>query len=77
MSDVRKHTHLGDGRRFLVVINDLLWEPVDAIVNAANGHLAHGGGVAAAISAAAGEELDSEGRAYVGTEMDTPYLPRP
>ena len=49
------------GRAFEVVIGDLLSEPVDAIVNAANGHLAHGGGVAAAIARAAGPALEEEG----------------
>jgi O-acetyl-ADP-ribose deacetylase len=49
------------GRAFEVVIGDLLAEPVDAIVNAANGHLAHGGGVAAAIARAAGPALEEEG----------------
>jgi O-acetyl-ADP-ribose deacetylase (regulator of RNase III) len=49
------------GRAFEVVTGDLLAEPVDAIVNAANGHLAHGGGVAAAIARAAGPALVEEG----------------
>jgi O-acetyl-ADP-ribose deacetylase (regulator of RNase III) len=43
-----------------VVRGDLLEEPVDAIVNAANGHLAHGGGVAGVISRAAGPALQAE-----------------
>jgi O-acetyl-ADP-ribose deacetylase (regulator of RNase III) len=43
-----------------VVRGNLLEEPVDAIVNAANGHLAHGGGVAGIISRAAGPALQSE-----------------
>ena len=48
------------GGRFEVVTGDLLAQPVDAIFNAANGHLAHGGGVAGIISRAAGPELDRE-----------------
>jgi len=59
-------------RRLLLVEGDLLAEPVDAIVNAANGHLAHGGGVAAVISREAGRELDDEGRALVSADGPVP-----
>jgi O-acetyl-ADP-ribose deacetylase (regulator of RNase III) len=45
--------------RFQAVVNDLLDEPVDCIVNAANGGLSHGGGVAAAIARAAGPRLEA------------------
>ena len=43
-----------------MVKGNLLEEPVDAIVNAANGHLAHGGGVAGVIARAAGPALQEE-----------------
>ena len=48
-----------------MVRGDLLKEPVEAIVNAANGHLAHGGGVAGIISRAAGPALQDESDALV------------
>jgi O-acetyl-ADP-ribose deacetylase len=47
------------------VRGNLLDEPVDAIVNAANGHLAHGGGVAGIIARAAGPALQSESELLV------------
>ncbi|MEW6689843.1 MAG: macro domain-containing protein [Pseudomonadota bacterium] len=50
---------------FRVVHGNLLEEPVDAIVNAANGRLAHGGGVAAILSRAAGPALQKECDRYV------------
>jgi len=55
------HEEYGGGRRFEVVTGDLLAQPVEAIVNAANGQLAHGGGVAAAIARAAGPALVEDG----------------
>lgn len=55
------HEDYPGGGRFEVVAGDLLAQPVDAIVNAANGRLAHGGGVAAAIARAAGPALVEEG----------------
>lgn len=69
---VAAESDLPGGRRLLVVEGDLLDEPVDAIVNAANGHLAHGGGVAAVISRAAGAALDDEGSAYVRAHGPVP-----
>lgn len=44
---------------------DITKEKVEAIVNAANSHLAHGGGVALAISKAGGPDIDRESRDYI------------
>lgn len=48
-----------------VVTGDLTLQDVDAIVNAANERLAHGGGVAAAIARAGGSAVQTESRAWV------------
>jgi len=48
-----------------VIKRDITYETTDAITNAANGRLMHGGGVAGAISRAAGRQLDIESRQYV------------
>jgi putative ATPase len=55
-----------------VVRGNLLEEPVEAIVNAANGHLAHGGGVAGIISRAAGPALQEESNHIVNNRGPIP-----
>lgn len=55
----------GLGKSFSVIIYDIIDDNVECIVNAANGGLSHGGGVAAHIAEAAGPELDSECRRIV------------
>ena len=52
-------------KRFQIVEGDITKEQVDAIVNAANSQLAHGGGVAWAISRAGGKTVQKESNAWV------------
>jgi O-acetyl-ADP-ribose deacetylase (regulator of RNase III) len=54
-----------DGRILRVVHGDITEEAVDAIVNAANEHLAHGGGVAGAIVRKGGRQIQDESTRWV------------
>jgi len=72
VSEVRYFRDFGHHRRFEIIEGNLLTEQTDGIVNAANGMLAHGGGVAAAIARAAGEELVREGKEIVDTDGPIP-----
>lgn len=58
------HTFLG-GQQFWLVQGDLTMQDVDAIVNAANNQLQHGGGVAGVISRAGGPVIQQESDAWV------------
>ncbi len=51
--------------RITAVQGDLTTQQVDAIVNAANEHLSHGGGVAAAIVRAGGTVIQDESDAWI------------
>ncbi len=60
MGELIEEVILADGRRITLHRGDLTLENVDAIVNAANSHLAHGGGVAGAIVRRGGAEIQRE-----------------
>lgn len=60
MSEVIEETALNTGARISIRRGDLTEEPVDAIVNAANQHLQHGGGVAWAIVRQGGASIQRE-----------------
>jgi len=61
---LRTHT-FPQGCLLELVQGDITTQQVDAIVNAANARLMHGGGVAAAIARKAGRALRRESRAWV------------
>src|SRR2546427_13184543 len=54
-----------DGHTLCVIEGDITEEDVDAIVNAANEMLAHGGGVTGAIARKGGPQITSESRRWV------------
>jgi O-acetyl-ADP-ribose deacetylase len=65
MNQVLKEHKFPSGRVFQLVKGDLTDEDVDAIVNAANERLAHGGGVAGAIARKGGSEIQEESTRWV------------
>ncbi|XP_033731448.1 LOW QUALITY PROTEIN: uncharacterized protein LOC117321077, partial [Pecten maximus] len=64
-SVVSKDFTTAEGLLVRVYSGNILHLDVDCIVNAANGDLQHGGGVARVISSAAGYEFDKESRDYI------------
>jgi len=56
---------LPTGHRIQLVQGDITHQKVDAIVNAANANLQHGGGVARVIVRKGGQAIQSESRAWV------------
>jgi len=65
MNNVLKERTLPTGRTIQIVQGDITIEEVDAIVNAANEHLQHGGGVAWAISKKGGSAIQQESDAWI------------
>jgi O-acetyl-ADP-ribose deacetylase (regulator of RNase III) len=65
MSQTLKAIVLPGGQRLELSQGDLTLEAVDAIVNAANAHLQHGGGVAGAITRRGGPPIQAESDAWV------------
>lgn len=65
MNRVIQETVLPSGKRLQIVQGDITAEAVDAIVNAANRHLQHGGGVAGAILRKGGPQIQAESDAWV------------
>src|SRR6056297_569921 len=55
-----------------IVKGDITKEETEAIVNAANSSLQHGGGVALAIASAAGKELRNECEQYISQHGEVP-----
>ena len=65
MNRILVERSLDSGQHLQIVQGDLTQERVDAIVNAANEFLQHGGGVAAAIARRGGAQIQAESDAWV------------
>ena len=65
MATIERTMTTPEGLTIEVCRGDLTAEQTDAIVNAANGHLSHGGGVAAAIVRRGGHRIQAESDAWI------------
>jgi putative ATPase len=65
MSQILRQSSYPKGQRFQIVLGDITAERVDAIVNAANAHLAHGGGLAGILSRKGGSVIQEESDRWV------------
>jgi O-acetyl-ADP-ribose deacetylase (regulator of RNase III) len=65
MNQVIRESELSHSCKFQIVQGDITIEDVDAIVNAANSQLIHGGGVAGIISRKGGPAIQQESDAWV------------
>ena len=65
MTEILLHYQFASGQHLEICQGDITLENTDAIVNAANAQLLHGGGVAAAIARRGGEMVISESREWV------------
>ena len=65
MSEILREKTFPGGQKLQIAQGDITLEPVDAIVNAANAHLQHGGGVAWAISRRGGDLIQRENDEWV------------
>ncbi len=65
MNEVIEQHTLPSGQQLQLVRGDLTQEHVDAIVNAANAYLQHGGGVARAIARGGGATIQAESNSWV------------
>lgn len=72
MNEVKSEHTLISGQTIRIVHGDITEEQVDAIVNAANSHLAHGGGVAGAIVRKGGADIQRESNEWVDKHGPVP-----
>jgi O-acetyl-ADP-ribose deacetylase len=73
MNTVLLEKRLPSGQTIQIVQGDITIEEVDAIVNAANEYLQHGGGVARAISKQGGAAIQKESDAWVRKHGTVPH----
>jgi len=65
MKVILRQKNFPSGQEFHIVQGDITHEQVDAIVNAANSRLQHGGGVAGVIVSRGGQQIQQESNTWV------------